>query len=101
MAFTPLRSVKATGALCVKGLTPVFLGLVFGSGSVVIGRQKTALSRATVLAANSGVRVAGLSVESVGQIRSFGVLVPGAMGQVPARYRESAFSIGCQIKNQG
>jgi len=32
MPLSPLRCVKATGALRVKGLTPVFIGLVFGAG---------------------------------------------------------------------
>lgn len=38
----------------------------------------------------------GQSVESAGQIRPFGALVPGAMGQVDTRYREWEFVIGCQ-----
>jgi hypothetical protein len=29
MPLSPLRYVKVTGALCVKGLAPVFFGLVF------------------------------------------------------------------------
>jgi len=32
MPLSPLRCVKVTGALSVKCLTPVFSGLVFGTG---------------------------------------------------------------------
>ena len=69
--------------------------------SVVAGRQKTAFSLARVLAANREFRSRGNPAYSSGGFRAFGVLVPGAMGRAGARYRESAFSIGCQYKTTG
>ncbi len=53
---------------------------------------------AKVLAALSVFRSRGNPAHSLVSFRSFGVLVPGAMGQPGARYREWAFSIGCQNK---
>jgi hypothetical protein len=43
----------------------------------------------------------GNPAHSWGTFRVFGVLVPGAMGQVGTRYRESAFEIGCPYKTTG
>ncbi len=65
---------------------------------MVAGRQNTALSLAIVLAGNSVLRSRGSPAYSLGGFRAFGVLVPGAMGQVSTQYREWAFSIGCQNK---
>ena len=70
--------------------------------SVGAGRQKTAFGLARVLtAANREFRSRGNPAYSSGGFRAFGVLVPGAMGRAGARYRESAFSIGCQYKTTG
>ena len=67
----------------------------------VAGRQKTALSLATASARNLEFRSRGNPAQSSGNFRSFGGLVPGAMGQAGTQYRELAFSIGCPIKTKG
>ena len=64
-------------------------------------RLKTAFSLATVLAANLVFRSRGHSASLSGNVRSFGVLVLGAMGRAGAQYREWAFGLGCQYKTTG
>lgn len=54
---------------------------------VAAGRQKTALSLATVLAANLAFRSRGNPAHSSGIFRPLGVLVPGAIGQAGTSYR--------------
>ena len=51
-------------------------------------RLKTTFSLATVLAANLVFRSLGNPAYSSCSFRPFGVLVPGAMGQVGTQYRE-------------
>jgi hypothetical protein len=51
--FPPLRGSKPAREPGVKCLAPVLLGLVFGRGLSVVFGQNTAVSLATVLAANS------------------------------------------------
>jgi hypothetical protein len=91
-------ALKRATALRVKGLAVVFLGAVFGRGLAAVFGQNTAGGLAAVLAALSVFRSRGNPAYSSGSFRAFGVLVPGAMGQPGARYREWAFSIGCQNK---
>jgi hypothetical protein len=55
---------------------------------VVACRLKTAFSLATVLAANLVFRSRGHPASLSGNVRPFGVLVPGAMGRAGAKYRE-------------
>ena len=72
----------------VKGLAPVFLGLVFGRGLSAVFGQNTAAGLAAVLAALSVFRSRGNPAYLLGGFRAFAALVPGAMGQVGTRYRE-------------
>ena len=53
---------------------------------------------AKVLAAIPVFRSRGNPAHSLVSFRSFGVLVPGAMGQPGARCREWAFDFGCPNK---
>jgi hypothetical protein len=69
--------------------------------SVAVRRLKTALTLATVLAANLVFRSRGHPASLSGNVCPFGVLVPGAMGRAGARYREWAFGLGCQYKTTG
>ncbi len=85
----------------VKGLAPVFLGLVFGRGMAAVFGQNTVAGLAAVLAALSVFRSRGNPAHSASIFRAFGALVPGAMSRVDTQYRESAFSIGCQYKIMG
>ncbi|GGC66336.1 hypothetical protein GCM10011362_13450 [Marinobacter halophilus] len=68
MSFTPLRSVKATGALSVKGLAVVFLGMVFGRGSGGGRQAENSLQFGSGFGGQSGVQVAGQSAEFIGQL---------------------------------
>ena len=88
-------------AASVKGLAPVFLGLVFGRGMAAVFGQNTVAGLAAVLAALSVFRSRGNPAHSASIFRAFGALVPGAMSRVDTQYRESAFSIGCQYKIMG
>jgi len=85
----------------VKCLASSLLGLVFGRGLAVVFRQNTAASQSSVFAGNSVFRLRGNPAYSSGSFRSFGVLVPGAMGRAGAKYREWACSIGCRNKLPG
>ena len=73
----------------------------FAAAWVVACRQKTALSLATVLAANQKFRSGGNPAHSLEEILSYGALVPGGMSQVGTKYPEWAFSIECQYKTTG
>ena len=85
----------------VKGLAPVFFGLVFGRGFGGCLRAENSPQSGIGFVGQSGVQVAGPSGAFSKPVRSFSVPVPGAMGRAGARYRESAFSIGCQYKIMG
>ena len=85
----------------VKGLAPVFFGLVFGRGFGGCLRAENSPQSGIGFVGQSGVQVAGPSGAFSKPVRSFSVPVPGAMGRAGARYRESAFSIGCQYKTTG
>ena len=68
---------------------------------MAVRRLKIAFSLVTVLAANLVFRSRGHPVSLSGNVRPFGVLVPGAMGRAGAKYREWAFGLGCQYKTTG
>jgi len=59
MPLSPLRCVKATGALRVKCLAPALFGLVFGRSLAVVFGQNTAFGLAAVLSASSVFRLRG------------------------------------------
>lgn len=72
----------------VKGLAVVFLGMVFRAGFGVWPRQKHTPWSAIGVGRSFSAKVAGPSGLTSVKTRPFGALVPGAMGQVTARYRE-------------
>lgn len=72
----------------VKGLAVVFLGMVFGAGSGAWPRQKHIPWSVIGVGGSFGVKVVGPSGLTSAKTRSFGALVPGAMGQVGTMYRE-------------
>ncbi len=96
-AFSPLRCVKAAVYAGVKGLAVVFLGVVYEADSGVWPRQKHTLRSGIGVGRKLGAKVTGPSGLTSVKTRPLGVLVPGAMGQVTARYREWAFSLGAKI----
>ena len=85
----------------LKALPRCSLVWCLARASVAVRRLKTALTLATVLAANLVFWSRGNPAHSLGSFRPFGVLVPGAMGRAGAKYREWAFGLGCQYKTTG
>jgi hypothetical protein len=85
----------------LKALLRCSLVWCLARASVCDRRLKTALTLATVLAANLVLRSRGNPAHSSCSFRLFGVLVPGAMGRAGAKYREWAFGLGCQYKTTG
>jgi hypothetical protein len=77
------------------------LGFGVWARSAVVFGQNTAASLAAVLAANSVFGLRGYPAQTSVGVRSFGVLVPSAMGRAGAKYREWAFSLGCRNKPPG
>lgn len=67
-AFPPLRCAKAAAEFGVKGLTPVFLGLVFGRGLGGCLQAENSPQSGNSFGGQSGVQVAGQSGAFIGQL---------------------------------